>query len=178
MAGLSVCPGSGPILSSHHFPSRLEGNAEIKLPAVNIWHTSLTQSDHCATTHGKALQPKRLVQCSEFDVRTTFWSVWTRTWHFNHWFGRTVFGFEAVWTDRLTKLGKVSFATWLTDRLDADVAFWKRFGPDKRMVQSGLSLMSVRTWSAIRNTGEPQTSAHHQRVQHGLHRHQHCFCQR
>ena len=31
--------------------------------------------------------------------------------------------FEAVWTDRLTQLGKVSFPTWLTDRLDADVAF-------------------------------------------------------
>jgi len=91
-------------------------------------------------------------QCSEFDVRTTFWSVWTWTWHFNHCFGWTVFGFEAVWTDRLTKLGKVSFVTWLTDRLDVDVAFWKRFGPDKSMVQSGLSLMSIRTWSAIRNT--------------------------
>jgi len=91
-------------------------------------------------------------QCSEFDVRTTFWSVSTRMWHFNHRFGQTVFGFEAVWTDRLTKLGKVSFATWLMDRLDADVAFWKRFGPDKSMVQSGPSLMSVRTWSAIQNT--------------------------
>ena len=33
-----------------------------------------------------------------------------------------------------------------------DVAFWKRFGPDKSMVQSGLSLMSVQTWFAIQNT--------------------------
>jgi len=75
------------------------------------------------------------IQCSEFDVRTTFWSVWMRTWHFNHWFGRTVFGFEAVWTDRLTKLGKVSFGTWLMDRLDADVAFWKRSGRGRGILE-------------------------------------------
>jgi len=30
---------------------------------------------------------------------------------------------EAIWTDRLTQLGKVSVPTWLTDRLDADLAF-------------------------------------------------------
>ena len=89
-----------------------------------------------------------------FRIRrpTTFWSVWTWAWRFNHWFGWTAFGFEAVWTDRLTELGKVSFVAWPPDRLDADVAFWKRFGRDKSMVQSGLSPMSLWTWSAIRNT--------------------------
>ena len=64
-----------------------------------------------------------LDQCSEFDVRTNFWSVWTRMWRFGDSFGPTVFAFEAISTDRLTQLGNVSFATWVTDRLDADVAF-------------------------------------------------------
>src|SRR5271170_2714088 len=62
-------------------------------------------------------------QCSEFDVRTNFWSVWTRTWRFGESFGRTVLAFEAISSDRRTQLGNVSFATWVTDRLDADVAF-------------------------------------------------------
>ena len=50
-------------------------------------------------------------QCSEFDVRANFWSVWTRKWHFEDLFRTTVLTFEAIWTDRFTQLGKVPFPT-------------------------------------------------------------------
>ena len=45
-------------------------------------------------------EPGSRQQCSEFDVRANFWSVWTRTWRFEDW--TDLFDFEAVWTGRLT----------------------------------------------------------------------------
>jgi len=64
-------------------------------------------------------------------------------------FGRTVFGFEAVRTDRLTELGKVSFATWLTSGRGRGVLkkAWTGQGHGPKW-----SVANVRTDTVVRNS--------------------------
>ena len=70
-------------------------------------------------------------QGSQFNVCADFWSVWTPTWRFEDCSGPTFLIFDAVWTDRITQLGRVSLRTMLTDCLDVDVAFYRLFGLTK-----------------------------------------------